>query len=124
MPPYIIGILLGWILHTSTTVKDDKVGDDQQQSQRRYQFSVAFGWIISTLTALSIIFGLTPFYDDAPSSSSLRSHSLLTDEMWTKWSFLRICYGAFHRSAFALATGWLIFACTRQCGGNHCLFVI
>ena len=69
-----------------------------------WQIVIASGWMISTLVAFVVVFGLAPY---------------LNVEIASINSFVRISYGAFHRSAFALFVGWIIFTCCtlQQCGG-------
>ena len=69
-----------------------------------WQIVIASGWMISTLVAFVVVFGLAPY---------------LKVEIASINSFVRISYGAFHRSAFALFVGWIIFTCCtlQQCGG-------
>ena len=71
------------------------------------QFVVAIGWTLSVLFAFISIFGLGFFYDRDSFYVALPNFSPV----------IRIGYGAFHRSIFALALAWVIFACTRQYGG-------
>jgi len=70
---------------------------------------VAVGWSVSTFTAVSIVFGLTLWFDE---------DALFAETLPDFGSIMRISYGAFHRSAFALCVAWIIFACTRQHGGD------
>jgi hypothetical protein len=71
------------------------------------QVLVAVGWTISIVIALVSIHGMAPFFDQNSFYVAMPNFN----------SFMRICYGAFHRSAFVLAIAWIIFACTRQYGG-------
>jgi len=69
---------------------------------------MACGWTIFTFLGLAAVFGLTPLLDESIASpDGLPEFSPL----------VRIGYGIFNRSAFALSVAWLIFACTHQYGG-------
>ena len=54
-------------------------------------------------TIWTVIDGLSPYLDEA--------------ETPVISTFFRVSYGALHRSAWALAVGWLIFACSHGYGG-------
>ena len=68
---------------------------------------MTIGWTFSTVFLMGSIHGMAPFFDQDSFYVAMPDFGPLT----------RICYGAFHRSAFALAVAWIIFACTRQYGG-------
>jgi len=120
--PYIIGILLGCLLHKTkdrVIVQTNKVGSFFCLHFKKYfrlplfnnllfQYVLAIGWIISTLLALSALFGLALFLNEyeTPVINSFVQHS-----------FVRVFYGAFHRTGFALSFAWVIFACTHNYGG-------
>ena len=72
-----------------------------------FQIVVAVGWAISTFLGIASIFGLALYFDEESFNSGHLEFS----------SVVRIGFGAFHRTAFALSLAWLIFACTRQYGG-------
>ena len=63
---------------------------------------VITGWAISAAVALAIIYGLSAYL-----------HA--DDEMTTA---TRIFYGSLHRTAWAMALSWVIFACTKGYGGQ------
>ncbi len=65
---------------------------------------VRTGWTIATLIWLIAVSGL-------PSDLNESKASVID-------SFFRVSYGALHRSAWAVAVGWLIFACIHDYGGN------
>ncbi|XP_057379360.1 nose resistant to fluoxetine protein 6-like [Daphnia carinata] len=92
IPAYLIGILLGWILHNT---KNRKVYMNK--------YLAGIGWIIATLFALAVIYGMTPYLDETT--------------VPVVNPFIRISYGAFHHSAWAIAVGWIIFTCTHGYGG-------
>ena len=69
---------------------------------------IGAGWMISSLVAFAVVFGLSPYLNDDETTTAIPSIN----------SFLRISYGAFHRSAFALFVAWVIFTCTLQHAGT------
>ncbi|KAI9551728.1 hypothetical protein GHT06_022064 [Daphnia sinensis] len=91
-PTYIIGILLGWLLHKT---KDKKI--------RINKCLVVAGWMMAILSGLTVTYGMLPYLDEniVPVINPV----------------VRISYGVLHHSAWALAVGWIIFACTHGCGG-------
>ena len=56
------------------------------------------------LLVLTVIYGMFPFLDEATTPVIN--------------PFIQISYGAFHRSGWTLAVGWIIFACTHGYGGT------
>ncbi|XP_032794832.2 nose resistant to fluoxetine protein 6 [Daphnia magna] len=91
-PPYLVGIWFGWYLHVT-----------KQSEVRLAKLLVALGWTLSTIVALAIIYGLTPYVDrsQVPEISSAVS----------------MTYGPLHRFAWGIVIGWIIFACSRGYGG-------
>ncbi|XP_057375604.2 nose resistant to fluoxetine protein 6-like [Daphnia carinata] len=92
IPPYVMGILLGWLLHKT---KDRKIQINK--------FLVIAGWVMALLIGLLVIFGMMPYLDEA--------------QIPVINPFVRISYGAFHRSSWAMVVAWLIFSCTHGYGG-------
>lgn len=92
IPPYLVGILLGYILHTT------------KKSQFKLpKLLVALGWAFATAIALAVLYGLSGLLDPATVPE--------IDEA------TKVIYGTFHRTAWAIAVGWLIFACCTGNGG-------
>ncbi|KAI9551729.1 hypothetical protein GHT06_022065 [Daphnia sinensis] len=92
IPTYLIGILLGCILHNT---KNRKVYMNKCLA--------VTGWVIAVLFALTVIYGMTPYLDETtvPVINPI----------------VRVTYGAFHHSVWAIAIGWIIFNCTHGYGG-------
>ena len=72
---------------------------------------MVWAWAAAFATGLAVVYGLNIKIDMEPLSDGLAAF-----------------YGGCHRAAWALALGWLIFACCRGYGGNflqlfltHCL---
>lgn len=61
------------------------------------------GWISATLFGLLVIYGMFPYLDDT-------TVPVINP-------FIRVSYGAFHHSIWAIAVGWVIFVCTHGYGG-------
>ena len=62
---------------------------------------VVWAWAAAFATGLAVVYGLNIKIDMEPLSDGLSAF-----------------YGGFHRAAWAIALGWLIFACCRGYGGN------
>lgn len=65
---------------------------------------VTVGWMASIATGLSVLYGLLPYLDETA-----------VPEMN---DFTRVAFGAFNRLAWAVAVGWIIFACIKGYGGR------
>eukprot|EP00095_Tigriopus_kingsejongensis_P002500 maker-scaffold64_size435223-snap-gene-2.28 protein:Tk02500 transcript:maker-scaffold64_size435223-snap-gene-2.28-mRNA-1 annotation:"hypothetical protein DAPPUDRAFT_60562" len=92
--PYIVGIMLGYILHRSRG----------QPIQLSWALSY-WMWILATATALAILWGVDAHsvWQGAERSSLLAS----------------VFYNAGSRLAWALALGWLILACSKNLPGSY-----
>ena len=64
---------------------------------------VAAGWMTATLLGLIVTYGMFPYLDEA------------TVPVINPW--IRVSYEVLHHSAWAIAVGWIIFACTHGYGG-------
>ena len=62
---------------------------------------VTWAWAAAFATGLAVVYGLNIKIDMEPLSDTASAF-----------------YGGFHRAAWAIALGWLIFACCRGYGGN------
>ncbi|KAI9559818.1 hypothetical protein GHT06_013825 [Daphnia sinensis] len=91
-PPYLIGIWTGWYLHR---VKQSKLHVSP--------WIVALLWTLSGAVAASIIYGLTPYVNEALVPT--------IDDV------VKLTYGPLHRAAWALALAWTIVACIHGYGG-------
>ncbi|KAG8222354.1 hypothetical protein J437_LFUL015950, partial [Ladona fulva] len=90
MSPYLVGLALGCVLHRLRGVKVN-LG----------KMVVAGGWIASMATIYGVIFG--PYH----MFQYHHAYNLLEASV----------FGGFHRFAWAVAVGWLIFACSKGYGG-------
>ena len=68
------------------------------------QMAVSFGWIAATTVSLCVVYGMVPYLDES-----------VIPEMNDA---IRVTFGAFNRLAWAIAVGWVIFACTNGYGGK------
>ncbi|CAI5442428.1 unnamed protein product [Caenorhabditis angaria] len=92
--PFIIGVIVAYLLNAWTT-KDQK--DLRIKLERKH---VIIGWTCSTILGLYSVFGLYWFAK--------------TGDISEWWKILYILFG---RPAYALALGWVVFACTTGNGG-------
>lgn len=87
---FLVGVWLGWILH-ETRLKRIKLP----------VWAVALGWLSSTAIALSVIFGIYPWFDpdyEIPTTAGL-------------------FYAGLSRLTYGVALSWIIFACVKGYGG-------
>ena len=68
-----------------------------------FQFLVALGWALATAIGLAVLYGLSDLLDP-----------LTVPEINAA---TKVIYGTFHRLAWAIAVGWVIFACVSGYGG-------
>lgn len=90
-PPYLIGILLGWILHHKNKITLSKL-------------TVMVGWILSFIIQMVILYGLSPYLDD--------------ETVPVINPFFRVIYGVFHRTLWSVVISWIIFVCVKGYGGK------
>ena len=122
-PPYMIGIWTGWFLHRA---KQSKLQIPRVRIHHLFyiillaaviistayrlfliffQWIVVLFWTLSAVIAASIIYGLTPYLNEA----------LVPTIDWA----VTITYGPLHRTAWALIVAWVIVACIHGYGGEE-----
>jgi len=96
--PYVIGILLGYILHStkSRPFKMSKVAN-------------AWGWGIAIATGLAVVYGLKGYEFCSAQNTTPGCREPTVAES--------VIFGGFHRQAWVAACAWVIFACCRGYGG-------
>jgi len=91
-PPYIWGILLGYVLHVT-----------KNKPVELKKYVVAILWAVSFAIGLAVIYGLVPYLD-------AQAVPHIND-------FVRVSYGSLNRLAWAMAVSWVVFACVKGYGG-------
>ncbi|XP_032794863.2 nose resistant to fluoxetine protein 6 [Daphnia magna] len=91
-PPYIVGVWLGWFLHVT-----------KESQKRTSKIILVIFWTLSSAIILAVIYGLVPYLDE--------------NKVPTIDPAISLCYGSLHRAAWAIAVGWIVYACTRGYGG-------
>lgn len=90
-PPYLVGILLGYILSRKVTIKP-----------RYKKLLYSIGWISSILFAYGVIFGPWGVFKKGGEFFTLTQ---------------AVCYGSLHRLAFGISVAWVIYACHNKAAG-------
>jgi len=88
--PYAVGLWAGYLLY-KTANKKIKLS----------KFVVLAGWMLSTGTALAILYGIIPWFN--PDNEIPEA--------------LGAFYAGTHRFAWGIVIAWIIFACSRGYGG-------
>ena len=65
---------------------------------------VVVAWLLSMLVGISVIYGLTPYLDEAREEID---------------SWIVCIYGSLHRLAWSICVAWVIFACFYGYGGMN-----
>ena len=113
-PPYLFGILLGWVLnktknskvYINKVIKKNNLLPCSQASKNVFISKVTFviGWILSIVMVVFAINGPLPYLDEETTP--------VIDPMFT------LIYGVFHRSIWSIAITWTIFKSAKGYGGN------
>ncbi|KAL5012819.1 hypothetical protein ScPMuIL_011370 [Solemya velum] len=88
--PYIIGVLLGYILHK---------GGDRTKSHIHWLW-YTLGWAVATAFGVSVIYGLYGTFNGYPLGNDVSA-----------------VYNALHSTCWGLALSWVVYACTTGHGG-------
>ncbi|XP_057365085.1 nose resistant to fluoxetine protein 6-like [Daphnia carinata] len=91
-PPYIVGVWLGWFLYVT-----------KESQKRTSKIILVIFWTLSSAIILAVIYGLVPYLDE--------------NEVPTINPAISLFYGSLHRTAWAIAVAWIVYACTRGYGG-------
>ncbi|PSN55337.1 hypothetical protein C0J52_01839 [Blattella germanica] len=88
--PYLIGIALGYLLHRT-----------KNKAIIIPKTCVLIGWLMSATICLTVLLGVSIFYDD------LHEYNVIESGI----------YAGLHRPVWALGVAWVIFACVSGYGG-------
>ncbi|XP_011298851.1 nose resistant to fluoxetine protein 6 [Fopius arisanus] len=80
--PYIVGLILGYVLH--------KFRNNAPKISHRY---IVLGWVLAITVGLAVIFGPRGMYFDDYKYNGVEA----------------AIYAGFHRTGFAVAVGWIVF---------------
>ncbi|KAF7635172.1 Acyl_transf_3 domain-containing protein [Meloidogyne graminicola] len=97
--PYIVGIVLGYILAQHSLTSHNRSSTTTTLYFSHSRSFVCSGWLLAIFGCLWSIFGLYPALQG-----------------WN-WVFYNLFYGAVSRTIFAIALGWVIYACHTGIGG-------
>ena len=100
--PYIVGIILGYVLHRMR---------DQPKLKLNPYFSIWI-WGITGAIGASVIYGLYPYAADYVDIGILDP----TYEVAPRT--LSAFYNGFHRLAWSVCVAWVVLACTKGAGGT------
>ena len=90
--PYIVGLLLGFVLHKMR----------KQPSLKLNAVVLTWIWAAAFATGAAVIYGLNPYQIDSSVVASKAARSF---------------YNGFHRLAWSFALSWVILACVKEVGG-------
>ena len=105
MGPYVVGLLLGFYMQKNQNINRTK-------GRKLPIYVVIGGWIVSTATALALVYGVHNYY-----GVDLSCIFEPDKQCFPKAS--AIIYAAFARSAWGVVVGWVIFACHTGYGGEY-----
>ena len=100
--PYIVGIILGYILHRMR---------DQPKLKLNPYFSIWI-WGIAGAIGASVIYGLYPYAADYVDTGILDPTYEVAPRTVSAF------YNGFHRLAWSVCVAWVVLACTKGAGGT------
>ena len=101
--PYVVGLLLGFFMQKNQDINRTK-------GRKLPSYIVTSGWVISTATALALVYGVHNYY--------IVDMSCIFESEQCFPTAAAVIYAAFARSAWGVVVGWVIFACHSGYGGE------
>ena len=103
--PYVVGLLLGFYMQKNLDINRTK-------GKKLPLYIVICGWIVSTATALALVYGVHNYYE-------VDLSCVLEADKQCFPTAGAVIYAAFARSAWGVVVGWVIFACHTGYGGVY-----
>ena len=101
--PYVVGLLLGFFMFKHSDI-------NRINGNKIPWYIIVSGWIVSTITALLLVYGLGNYYQV--------DLSCVFEEKQCFPTAGAVLYAAFARAVWGGVIGWIIFACHTGYGGN------
>ena len=102
--PYVVGLLLGYFIYKNSDI-------NRKKGRKIPIFILLCGWLISTITALALVYGLGNYYQVDLSCIFEKDKQCFPTAG-------AVLYAAFARSAWSVVVGWVIFVCHTGYGGK------
>ena len=96
--PYIIGLMLGYILHRMRDQKKLKMNS----------YFITWMWAIAGAVGATVVYSMYPYYREFVEKGGKEQVGTLAE---------RVAYAGLHRAAWSFSLGWVILACTKGAGG-------
>ena len=103
--PYVVGLLLGYFIYKNSDI-------NRKKGRKIPIYILICGWLISTITALALVYGLGNYYQVDLSCIFEKDKQCFPTAG-------AVLYAAFARTAWSVVVGWVIFVCHTGYGGEY-----